>query len=121
MVFGTNCQCTGSGLELRSVVDIVPPMAGTIVPEIAVISHGGEALDLQNPHGVWAGISSGGWSEGRKHARCLGSRGSEGAVWDPKSLGCGTQPFISKAWRRPQVFSSDPKIRRSQGTSHGRG
>jgi len=61
-----------------------------------------------------------GGSEGRKHVGHLGSHGSEGAVWDPESLGCGTQPFV-KAWRTPQVFSSDPKIRKSQGTGHGRG
>lgn len=84
-----------------SVVDIVPPMAGTIVPETVMINHGGEPLDLQNLRGVWAGISNGGGSEGRKHTGHLGSRGSEGAVWNPESLDCGTQPFISKAWRRP--------------------
>lgn len=44
-----------------------------------------------------------------------------GALRDPGALGCGTQPFVRKAWRRPQAFSSDPKIRGSQGPSRGRG
>jgi len=43
-----------------SVVDIVPPMAGAIVPETAIINYDGEPLNLQNLGGVWAGISNGG-------------------------------------------------------------
>lgn len=110
----------GADWSLGSVVEIVPPMAGMIVPETAIINHGGEPLGLTVLCGVWGQDFE--WRRERNEAP-----GTSGLMGQPGSLGCDAQPFARpwrgqsfvKAWRRPRVLSSDPKTRRSRGRGRG--
>lgn len=82
-------------------MDIVPPMAGMVVPETAIINHGGEPLDLQNLRGVRAGVSNGGVSKGRKHTGCLGAREQCGIA---SLLAVALSPSLVKLGEDPNSF-----------------
>lgn len=90
--------CWSSG----SVVALALPMAGIMCANKPLDLHhlcgmGGQGFPTEE-----------GAMEGNVWAICARVE-VVGAVGDAEPLGCGPQPFIREAWRRPQGFSSAPK------------